>query len=186
MDKILFMCRDTIFQNKVKRTIKSYELKFCSQDINNNTVRKYLNQYNPIVLVIHHSVECNNLSILLDYLITNKVIPIIYINNTSNYGQFYNVINDVYFTSIEENKLEQLLEIVLNIFIKLRIEFTLMNKKIIKLENKIKDDNLIVKAKLKLMKDLNLSEEESYKYILKKSMNQRKSKGQIAKKILES
>ncbi|MBO5542112.1 MAG: ANTAR domain-containing protein, partial [Acholeplasmatales bacterium] len=51
-------------------------------------------------------------------------------------------------------------------------------------KDKINEERLVRKAKLYLMNEYNIDEEEAYKKILRKSMDERISKLQAAKNIL--
>ena len=54
-----------------------------------------------------------------------------------------------------------------------------------KLKNKIRDIKLIDRAKLTLIQYLNMSEEESHRYIEKQAMDRRITKVEVAKNILK-
>jgi len=184
MDKVLVLSTDTLFNNKVKRII-NLNLVFNDCDMNLNVISRFLNQEKPQLLIVHHSVKCHNLSKLFDYLVTNKIIPVIYINNTVTFSQFYQVINDSYFLNLEENKMDVTLPVVIQILINLRQQITILNKQINKLETKLSGELLVYKAKMILMEDNKLSENEAHNHLIKEAMDKRVSKEQIAKEILE-
>ncbi|MDF2699079.1 MAG: hypothetical protein K0Q49_635 [Haloplasmataceae bacterium] len=186
MEKVLVLSNDNIFNMNIKRLVKSYLVEVTTAEVNVNIINKTLKLYNPNVLIIHHTLKCSNISILLDYLVTNKVIPVIYINNVSNFGNIYNVMNDIYFMNMDEMKISSLLEFGIDFFIKLGVQYSFLNKKVEQLEHKLEEEKYVLNAKFKLMKDKNMSEEEAYMFILKQSMDQRVSKVSIAKEILKN
>ena len=61
-----------------------------------------------------------------------------------------------------------------------------LESKILDLENEIETKKIINKAKLKLMKDLDMKEDEAYKKLRNKSMNQSKKMIDVANEILKN
>ncbi len=185
MDKIMVLSTDIIFNNKLKR-IMNMQLFFNDSLVNLNVINRYLNQEKPQVLIIHHSVKCNNLSKLFDYLVTNKIIPVIYIHNTVNFSQFYQVLNDIFFLNLEETKIELTLPVVVPIYFKISEQIKKLNKDVNKLETKLTDKKIVHKAKMLLMERKKFSENEAHQYIIKQAMEKRLSKEKIALEILEN
>ena len=182
MEQILVISNDSLFNNKLIRLKHKFTFEY-DQHMNIHTIHRWLKQYHPKLLLIHPSANIN-LS-LLDYFITHKIIPIIYVNTNINLGQFYNLTNDLFFIVVEISKVEHTLSHTISIMLKVEREYRLLLKKIIKLENKIYDDKLVTAAKRLLMEIKQMSEEEAYKYIQDEAMKSRVSKGIIAKQILE-
>jgi AmiR/NasT family two-component response regulator len=184
MNKIVVLSQDQHFFNRVKRILLNHSLELDPSELQLHGINHLIRQKNPQVLIIHQSVKSRNLSVILDYLVTRKTIPIVFIQQTSNFGSIYQVINDLFFIPIEEGKIGGLLEFAVNMGIKLKSEVTVLNKKIMKLEQKLEEERLVVRAKIKLMETNNLTEDEAYRYILKVAMDKRLSKGEVSKEIL--
>ena len=60
-----------------------------------------------------------------------------------------------------------------------------LETELIELKNKMEEERLVKKAKLLLMKKYSLTEDEAYKLILKRAMDDRVSKMIIAKNIIK-
>jgi response regulator NasT len=54
------------------------------------------------------------------------------------------------------------------------------------LKNKLSDRKIVEKAKGLIMKDFNMTEDESYKYLRKKAMDSKQTIGQIAKSVIDA
>jgi two-component system, response regulator PdtaR len=184
MNSILVFSKNKQFFKHIKRILNHQNVTYDPSELQLNKLNQLIRQKNPDVLIIHQSVDCHNLSVILDYIVTRKIVPIIFIQQTASYGVVYNVLQDLFFMSIEEGKMAFLLPFAVNIAIKISDEVGLLNKKIMQLEEKIKEEKLVVQAKIKLMVDENITEEEAYRYILKQAMDQRVSKAQVSKTIL--
>ncbi len=185
MDNVLVLSTNQLFNKKMKR-ILTVNAMFHSNSVNLNILNRLINQKKPKVLIVHHSVNCMNITKLFNYLVVNKIIPIIYINNTINYGQFYQVLNDPFFINIEETKMETPLPIIINYFIQTKKEIIKLYQQVDRLESKLKDKETIHQAKYKLMERKKMTEDEAHQYIVKEAMNKRVSKKQIALEILKN
>ena len=75
---------------------------------------------------------------------------------------------------------------VLNIMYAMQERFKLLGKKTVSLEEKMEEIRLVNRAKWILIKNVNLSEDEAHRLIEKQSMDQRKSKREIAEGIIRT
>lgn len=75
---------------------------------------------------------------------------------------------------------------VLNIMYAMQERFKMLGKKTVSLEEKMEEIRIVNRAKWILIKNVNLSEDEAHRLIEKQSMDQRKSKREIAESIIRT
>lgn len=152
-------------------------------DIVSKLTRQMITVYDCVIFT--HNNDIPNLPKLLETIVLERKIHVIFINNTSSIGHLYNLLNDLFFSVVNETTVDIELPIVIHSFNK-------YIKKIISLESKIcgleEDNELLVltnKAKLVLMQK-GLTEAESHKFIQSKSMSMRVSKLKLVNLIIEN
>ncbi len=166
---------------RVERVLQNNNIK---GDIIDRINRNMLNKYNAIILSYKNS-DIRNMPKLIEQLVLEKKLLVVYINNTMSIGHLYNVVSDIYFAHVNDTRLDIELPMVLHNSIKFikhisRIE--LENKD---LKNQLETIKLINKAKRILIKK-GLTEEESHQFIQKKSMNMRLTKKEFVNLIIEN
>ncbi|MDE5714631.1 MAG: hypothetical protein K2I42_00690 [Anaeroplasmataceae bacterium] len=133
------------------------------------------------VILIHQSF-LKNYALLNQLVCTNRFL-IIYLSSKNDAGSLYSIMNNSRFYFLNDLKyycINEIIDIMLkdnNIIYSLELEKE-------KYLEKIEEEKWVKKAKVLLIKK-GLTEDDSYKLILKKSMNERITKKLAAKKIIE-
>ncbi len=136
-------------------------------------------------LILSHRNDVANLPIVIEQLILDLKISIIFVSGTTSIGQLYNVYNDVYFNLINEVTME----------VELPVTIKLLEKYMKKMRSlQTAKDN--VEEQLSMLIDTNkakrilinkgLSEEESHQFIQKRAMDLRISKRRLVNLIIEN
>lgn len=180
MKKVLIYTNDEKTEYQINRQLEGYEI--IKSSLGLSDYRMMENRYNPNVVIIDSLIlhEAYN---YLDLIIKDNVIVAV-LNRQIETGPYYNYINLPNFILLDYRHIESLGEII-PISIKLNDIIVQKNQQICNYKNKILEDSMVKKAKLSLMKK-GMSEEDSYKYILDYSMQNRITKLQAATQILES
>lgn len=154
--------------------------------INGDIITKFTRQtilnYDSVIFTYQNNVP--NMPKLLERIVLEKKIHVIYVTNTLSIGQFYNLFEDIYFNYIQEHKLEVVLSTIIR-----------HTKKYLKSITRLQDDNERLKDEILLMKLTNkaknllmkkgLSEADAHKFIVQKSMDMRASKKKVVNLIIE-
>ncbi len=144
-----------------------------------NSLKKYE------VIVFSYKNKIPNLPKILESIILEQSIFVVYINNTAAIGEFYNILDDLYFTMINEQNLEiEFLSVINNSlkYLKKINDYKDENKK---LKNQLDTTKLVNNAKYILMSK-GFNEAESHQFIQKIAMDQRLSKKMAANLIIEN
>lgn len=174
---------DSIFNRNLELAINKNEYTLVYPNITNQMLYSFVIGNNANYIIIHSSFLNKNYQ-YIDMLISLKRFIVIYISNNLEYGFLYNanassyfhMMNDKYLIAI--NELIPVMEKNTKNICSLELELT-------ELKNKVEEDRLVKKAKLLLMKKYSLSEDEAYKLILKRAMDERVSKMIVAKNIIK-
>lgn len=145
--------------------------------------RNSLEMYDIVIFTYKNNIP--NLPKVLESIILEQKIFVVYVNNTLSIGEFYNVLNNIYFGMINEQNIEIELLSVLKNSLKYIKEINIHKTKIKRLKNELDTLKLVNKAKTVLISK-GLSEADSHKYIQKKAMDLRLSKKQTANLIIEN
>jgi AmiR/NasT family two-component response regulator len=161
--------KDPIFKH-LMTALQGTQLTFVNGQI--------LSQYDAVIFIHEHS---NQTAKEVEQLVLEEKSLIIYISNFDTMSLFYNVIDDPFFvtldTSFNMTKLMVLIEQHMSWMQKYR-----------NIENKLRKQHvksLILEAKVLLMKQ-GMSEQEAHTFIGQEAMNNRKSKIDICKRIIEN
>ena len=178
--RVLIITSGGYLDKRIGRILHNNNIK---GDVATKLTRDMINRYDCVIF--SHNNEIPNLPKLIETIVLEKKILVIYINNTSSIGYYYNIVDDLFFSMISENTVE----IELPSVIKSSGKYTSM---ITKLEDKIKqlqEDNKLLKltnkAKLILM-NKGLTEAQSHKFIQRKAMSMRTSKLNLVNLIIEN
>ncbi len=182
MQKVLLLSSNAQISGKIHLYLDkfSYKVDNITHDIHMAYPYIYKTTYD--IIIIHDS-YLNGYYALIDKLVATSRWPIIYISNKYNTGQLFNAVNDIRFHMIDEFKIPNIKDI-LDIYSKLVSRINVLEKENKKLIEQKAVDTLMRKAKLKLMDELGLSENDAHAYIVKKAMTDRLSKGEVAKNII--
>ena len=130
--------------------------------------------------------------VLIGYKLTDMTVMEVY-NKIGELTKFLAIVNEPYKSFVKEESdifciSSPINNIVLlntiDIIIQSERRINKFKEKVIKLEHKIEDRKIIDKAKGKLMKEKALSEEEAFRCIQKRAMDERKVLRDIAEEIL--
>ena len=165
---------------KIERILKNNKI---NGDFMEKFTRNSINMYDTIIFTYKNNVP--NLSKVIEQIVLEKKILVVFINNTLSVGQFYNVLDDIYFSIINEQILDIELPIILNNNQKFINEINLLNNEVNLLKDRLNTINLINNAKRVLSKK-GYSEADSHQFIQRKSMDLRLSKKMTATLIIEN
>ncbi|MGL4949863.1 MAG: ANTAR domain-containing protein [Anaeroplasmataceae bacterium] len=178
--KISILINDTNLKYKYNSIINKavYKISFTElNDIDSNLLK-----IDADIIIAHHSYIKSNYKILDKLVMLNK-FQIIYVSNGHDDGLLYNLIFNKNFLLLYDHNIESI-----NQFISLQLKYfkqtDLLENKIYTLEDKLKEESIIKKAKLHLMNIKKITEEEAYKLIQKSAMQNNTTKLNISKKIL--
>lgn len=152
-------------------------------DIVQHITRNVVETYDCMILSYKNDIQ--NLPIVIERIILEKKITVIYVSNNPNVGYFYNVYNDLRFHMINEVTMEVELPVTLKLLSKYMTEINHLQKKSDDFKERYETLQLTNKAKRILM-NKGLSEEESHQFIQRKSMDMRVSKRRLVNLIIEN
>ena len=182
MKKIYVLSYDQTFIRSIDRCLDKFKYSIKVLDIKVNELYGYICSH-PVDFIIAHSSYVDNYYNVFDMLLRAKRCGIIYVSRNLEYGSLFNATNDPRFYMIKPGKEESLNDIItimsrsINAIDKITDELN-------KYKEKAEENKLVNKAKVYLMNNKGLSEEEAYKLILKYAMDKRLSKLEISKNIL--
>ncbi len=165
---------------KIGRILKNNEI---NGDFIEKFTRDSINMYDTIIFTYKNSIP--NLSKVIEQIVLEKKILVIFINNKLSVGQFYNVLNDLYFSMVNEQTLDIELPLLLRNNEKYLKEINFLNNEVNVLKERLETTNLINNAKRVLSKK-GYSEADSHQFIQKKAMDLRLSKKMTAALIIKN
>ena len=165
---------------KIERLLNYNRIKV---DFITKFTRNSLKMYDTVVFAYKNNIP--NISKVLESIVLEQKIFVIYVNNTLSTGEFYNILNNLYFSVINEQNLEiEFLSVLNNSFKYLR-KIDIYKKENEILRNKLDTLGLVNKAKIILIAK-GLSEADSHKFIQKTAMDLRLSRKQTANLIIDN
>ncbi len=165
---------------KIERVLKNNKIK---GDFIEKFTRNSINMYDTIIFTSRNNIQ--NLPKLIEQIVLEKKVLVIFINNNLSLGEYYNVLNDIYFSMVNEQTLDIELPFILKNNRKFLNEINILNKEVFSLKERLNAINLINNAKRVLSKK-GYSEADSHQFIQKKSMDLRLSKKMTAALIIEN
>lgn len=145
--------------------------------------RNSINMYDMIIFTDQNKIP--NLSKVIEQIVLEQKIKVVFINNKLSVGQYYNVLNNLYFSIINDQTLDIELPIMLENFKKYIKEIERLNYEVNNLKDTLNTVNLINNAKRVLSKK-GYSEANSHQFIQRKSMDLRLSKKLTAELIVKN
>ncbi len=142
-----------------------------------------LNKYDVVIFTYKNNIP--NLPKVLESIVLEQKIFVLYINNIVAIGEFYNILDNLYFSIIDENNIETEVLSILNNSLKYIVEMNKYKIENEQLKDQLKSIKLVNKAKSILMIK-GFSEVKAHKYIQKKAMDLRLSKLETANLIIEN
>lgn len=143
---------------------------------------KLLSIKEEIIVISSYFVKSR--SQVLDVLVNMNHNIVIYISDSLEYGLLYNVLDNPSFFLLSVDGIKALNNIV-KYMLNVRKKHEKSLEEIRRLKDKAESMTLTQEAKLILIKEKNYQEEQAHKYIIKKAMELRKTKAEIAKMIIE-
>ncbi|MCF7925272.1 MAG: hypothetical protein K9L26_01960, partial [Candidatus Izimaplasma sp.] len=160
-------------------------LKRLKHRVNNvNKVTSHTIQ-NYDVVIFTEDLQINNIIKVLEQIVLEEAILVIFIHNEKLIHHFYNIQNHPYFMEINEKHLKTEWELKIPIALKYIKELTRLNAQLKQTKVQLSTMKSEQKAKRILM-NKGFSEAESHHYIQQKAMALRKSKNVIVNLIIEN
>jgi response regulator NasT len=144
--------------------------------------RLILNSYHGIIFSYENKIP--NISKLLEQIVLEKRIHVVYITNTTSIGQFYNLYDDIYFNYVQEFKLDVVLSTILRHTNKYLREIKHYEYQLDKTKSELDLLKATNKAK-RILIDKGFSEADAHRYIIDKSMELRMTKKKLVNLIIE-
>lgn len=182
MKKVLLLSKDMQFNYKLNIIYDKREYQITLGDISVFEAYNYIYKNLFDIIFIHHSYINQNYQ-LFDRLIQTKKYIVIYATNKMEIGMLYNVIDSPRFYMMQDMHVEAFND-VCALMLKEVKQISLLEEEVSKLHQKLDEESYVKKAKMHLIKEHNMTEDEAYKYIIHYAMDKRISKMQAAKEIL--
>lgn len=181
MQKVFILSKDSSFTRNMNLILDRQKYQVSTPEIHANTLFTYCCNFKPDICIIHNSFIQGYYQVF-DLLISSRKCFVLYFSSIMELGSLYNVISSPRFFIASDEKLYGANEL-LEIMQKDTQTIESMEQEINRYKEKIEEERMVRKAKLAIMKYRKCSEDEAYKAILKKSMDERISKLLAAKKI---
>lgn len=182
MKKIYVFSNDQSFTRGIDRCLDKIKYSVRAINIPSTEAYGYICSH-PVDFIIVHSSYINNYYNLFDMLLNAKRCGIIYVSRNLEYGNLFNATNNPRFYMIEPGK-EEALNDIITIMSRSIIAIDKINDELDKYKEKVEESKLVNKAKLYLMNNKNMTEDDAYRFILKYAMNERVSKLEASKAII--
>lgn len=168
------------FKYKQASNLKDYQVEYL--DINPNELKTGFRKLRTDILILNRDYLGSSFNLLAQLVLQSEML-VVYISKTLEFGQLYNIMEEPNFVLVNEDNILALPDLV-RFAIKNYHQLLALKKKINRLEDDIKTNDLVREAKLKLMKDKKMTENEAYKYIINLAMQRRIKKSELAKLII--
>lgn len=166
--------------SRISRLLANYDIK---GDVTDKFTRHMMNQYDAVIFTYQNNVP--NIPKVLERIVLERNIQVVYITNTPSIGQFYNLFDDPYFNYIQEHKIDLVLTTILRHTNKYLKQISILENK----NTDLKDELLLIKNTNKakrILMNKGLSEDESHRFIIDKAMENRTSKKRIVNLIIKN
>lgn len=182
MKKVFIMSNDKTFERGVMEALPISLYNVSTPSVEVASLYSYMLQFHPDVIIIHNS-YIKGYYRLIDMLLQSKRLYVIYASALLEEGALYNALSSSRFFMMDDRSYFGLPMIIriMERDTQLIEAYASENEK---LKAKVLEGGLVKKAKNYLMENRHMSEDEAYKYILKLSMDNRCTKAEIAKNIL--
>jgi response regulator NasT len=165
---------------KIDRILKSNKI---NGDFIDKFTRNSIKMYDTIIFTYKNNIP--NLSKVIEQIVLEKKILVIFIDNKFSVGQFHNVLNNLFFSVINDQTLDVELPSILKNTEKYIKEIYFLNNEVNSLKERLDTINLVNKAK-RILSIKGYSEDDSHQFIQKKSMDLRLSKKLTAELIIKN
>lgn len=178
--RVAIMKTNGYIDQKIERVL-------MNNGINGDSVQKVtrqtINSYDAIIF--SHNNNIPNIAKVLEQIALEKKVLVVYINKILSIGHFYNLLQDEFFTIVNESTMDFELPSILHNSMKFIRKIRVLSEKFNEVEEELNLLKMTNKAKLILM-NKGLSEDESHKYIQKKAMELRTTKKKLVSLIIEN
>ncbi len=178
--RVAIIGEGSLIERRILRILLEQDIK---GDIMSSMKRQYLSDYQAIIFTYQNQIP--NISKVLEQIVLEQSIHVIYITNTTSITEIYNLLHDIYFDYIEESHMEHGLVKLLQSHSKYMKSILYYKQHYEDVSSELETLKLTQKAKLILMKK-GLSEEESHQYIIRESMKRRISKKSFVNLIIKN
>lgn len=178
--RVAIMKSDGSIDSKIKRVL-------MQNKIDGDFIKKWSTNSSGQfdVIIFSHQNKIQNLPKIIESIVLQEKILVLYINNTLSVGQFYNVLKDKYFNVINEQFLDIELPCIIDISVKYLSEINCLQMEKSALSKQINDIQMTNFAK-RILIEKGYTEADSHKFIQKKAMDLRKSRESIVNLIIEN
>ena len=152
-------------------------------DIETKLTRNMINVYDCVIFSYKNDIP--NIPVLIERIVLEQQILVIYINNTTSIGKFHNVVENLFFKDINEMTIDIELPLVIKTSSKYLKKIKTLQASNDSLEEQLETIKLTTKAKKILIKK-GYSEAESHQFIQRKAMGLRISKRKLVNLIIEN
>lgn len=184
MKKLFVLACDEAFIRNIDMVLDKKEYQVSYPTVLPNSLFTYCCSFKPDVCIIHSS-YVKGFYQMFDALVSSRRCMVLYISKMMEYGALYNVSNNIRFHMMNDYYLPTVRELLVLMERNVKIVDNMQNE-LERIKEKQEEDRLVKRAKLLLMNNYNLTEDEAYKLILKRSMDDRVSKASIAKNIINN
>ncbi|MBN2504525.1 MAG: hypothetical protein JXB20_04190 [Bacilli bacterium] len=180
MNKVLVLLDDGLLSLRINRLLggKGIDFEIRKSPIRSEEVKVYS------LLVVHSSYKITDLAGFLENIIVSKVVPVIFISMNPHAGCVPRLNQKPGFVFVDESKLDVELPLAIQIQIKQRLETERLLSENRKLKLKADKEKILFSCKQKLIEQ-GMTEPEAHKYVLKRAMDAKVTKYDIAAKILQ-
>ena len=178
--KAIIISSNGYLDKRIERVLSHNDIK---GDITNRLSRSMLNVYDCVIF--SHKNEIPNLPKVIEQIVLERKILVLFISNTPSIGQFYTVVNNLFFHIVKESTLDVELPVIIQSSVKYLKKINILEQDNTRIKDKLELVNLTNKAKRCLI-NKGLSEEESHQFIQRKSMDMRISKKKLVNLIIEN
>lgn len=166
--------------NRISRILANNNIK---GDVVTKVTRSTMTNYDT--LIFSYQCQIPNLPKVLEQIVLEKRVQVLYITNTLSIGQLYNLFDDIFFNYIREDQIDFMIPKILEITKKYLREIRFLSER----SNRANEELVLLKntnkAKRILMKK-GLSEGDSHRFIIDKAMTLRIPKSEIVNLIIEN
>lgn len=184
LERVTLFTKNKALQYKISSLLALSDYELFVREIDINEFMSAILRFNKGEIVIVESLYLQGRSQALDILVNRKGCLVVYISQNVEYGLLHNVYNEPNFLALKEEGIGGLVE-VLAYARKMLDKLEMEKARYQRLEKEMLDREDIRLAKLVLMKEKGFTESEAHKFITKRAMELRKTKGQIARMIKE-
>lgn len=152
-------------------------------DLVDRVTRREIEHYDYFIASYQHKIP--NMPVVLERLVLEQRIHVMYITNTPSIGQFHALYGDKYFHLLDETRLDIELPLTIRLVTKYMNEIQYLTAQLLTTKEKLDTLKQTNKAKKVLMEN-GYTEPEAHQFIQQKAMTMRISKHRLVNLIIEN